>query len=179
MAIPRLHAIEREVEDIAAVANAVGMCCVLGHSFGGPLALDAALRTAAISRLIIYESWAEPDEDMTLLPEFVVPMEALIAEGRYGESVEYGEAPDEIAELRTDPMRPGWVNATASFPREVRAIQQFWLADPARRRRRHQWRRRLRSGRLVRRPGRCCRPGHRPMHGRRGQHRVGWAELQV
>jgi pimeloyl-ACP methyl ester carboxylesterase len=125
------HTIEREVEDVAAVADGLGPLCVLGHSFGGPLALEAALSTDAISGLILYEGWPDPDEDLTVLPDFLLPMEALIAAGRYEESVEYGESTEEIEKLRRDPHWSAWVDATATFPREVRAYLQFWTAKPA------------------------------------------------
>ncbi|MEX1072161.1 MAG: alpha/beta hydrolase [Chloroflexota bacterium] len=125
------YAIEREIEDVAAVADALGPLCVLGHSFGGPVALEAALVTNTISSLIIYEGWPGPDEDLTVLPDFVHPMEALIAAGRYEESVEYDETPETIERLHQDPQWPAWVDATATFPREVRAYFQFWTANPA------------------------------------------------
>jgi pimeloyl-ACP methyl ester carboxylesterase len=124
------YTIEREVEDVAAVANALGPMCVLGHSFGGPLALEAALSTGAISSLIVYEGWPDPGDDLTVLPDFLAPMEGLIGEGRYEESVEYGETPEDIAKLRRDPLWPDWVDATATFPREVRAYLSFWIANP-------------------------------------------------
>lgn len=124
------YAIEREFEDVAAVADALGPLCVLGHSFGGPVALEAALRTGAISSMILYEGWPEAGDDLTVLPDFVAPMEALIAEGRHEESVEYGEDPEAIAELRRNPLWPNWVDATVTFPREVRAYLRFWIANP-------------------------------------------------
>jgi pimeloyl-ACP methyl ester carboxylesterase len=125
------YAIEREFEDVAAVADALGPMCVLGHSVGGPMALEAALRTDAISSLIIYEGWPDPNDDLTVLPDFLLPMEELIAARRYEESVEYGETPEEIERLHRDPMWPSWVDATASLPREVRAYLRFWTAYPA------------------------------------------------
>ena len=124
------YEIEREVEDVAAVADSLGPLCVLGHSFGGPVALDAAQLTDAISSLIIYEGWPDPDEDLTVLPDYVLPMEALSAAGRYEESVEYGETPEDIAKLRRNPLWPSWVDATSTFPREVRAYYHFWTANP-------------------------------------------------
>lgn len=124
------YAIEREIEDVAAVAEALGPMCVLGHSFGGPVALDAALRTTAISSLILYEGWPEAGDDLTVLPDFVLPMEALIAAGRFEESVEYDETPEDVERLHRDPLWPAWVDATATFPREVRAYLQFWTDHP-------------------------------------------------
>ena len=54
------YSIEREYEDVAAVAEALGREArggvdVLGHSYGGRIALGAALRSTAIRRLIVYE----------------------------------------------------------------------------------------------------------------------------
>src|SRR5712692_2003132 len=50
------YALERECEDIAAVIDAIGGAVhVLGHSFGGLCALEAALLTPHLGRLILYE----------------------------------------------------------------------------------------------------------------------------
>ncbi len=59
------YASEREFEDVAAVAGAVGAECqgpvdLLGHSFGGRCALGASLRTGAIRRVISYEGAPAP-----------------------------------------------------------------------------------------------------------------------
>lgn len=55
------YAIEREHEDVAAVVDAVatatrGPVDVLGHSFGGRVALGAAPLTSNLHRLVVYES---------------------------------------------------------------------------------------------------------------------------
>ena len=60
------YAIEREFEDVAAVADDVaaaagGPVDVLGHSFGGRCALGAALLTRAIRRVVCYEGAPAPD----------------------------------------------------------------------------------------------------------------------
>ena len=50
------YALERECEDIAAVIDAIGgEVHVLGQSFGGLCALEAALLTPHLGRLILYE----------------------------------------------------------------------------------------------------------------------------
>lgn len=50
------YSVERQAEDMAAVVDAIGGSVnVLGHSFGGLCALEAALLTANIRRLILYE----------------------------------------------------------------------------------------------------------------------------
>jgi pimeloyl-ACP methyl ester carboxylesterase len=55
------YAAERELEDLAAVTEAVaaatgGPVDVVGHSLGGRIALAASLRTASIGRIVGYES---------------------------------------------------------------------------------------------------------------------------
>ena len=52
------YAIEREYEDLAAVLASVGeeAADVLGHSYGGICALECALLTAGISKLVLYEA---------------------------------------------------------------------------------------------------------------------------
>jgi len=62
---PGVYAIEREFEDLAAVAEALaadagGPVDVVGHSYGGRCALGAALRTSAIRRVVCYEGAPAP-----------------------------------------------------------------------------------------------------------------------
>ncbi len=59
------YTIEREYEDVAAVADAVAEEAgapvdVVGHSYGGRCALGAALRTSSIGRLVVYEGAPSP-----------------------------------------------------------------------------------------------------------------------
>ena len=54
---PGGYSVERELEDLAAVAEGVerdagGPVDVIGHSLGGRIALGASLRTAAIRRIV-------------------------------------------------------------------------------------------------------------------------------
>lgn len=50
------YAIEREFEDIAAVVDAIGEPVVLlGHSYGAIIALESALLTGNVRKLILYE----------------------------------------------------------------------------------------------------------------------------
>ena len=50
------YAVEHECEDIAAVIDATGApAYLLGHSFGGIIALETALRTRNLRKLILYE----------------------------------------------------------------------------------------------------------------------------
>jgi len=59
------YSIEREFEDVVAVADRLafdhgGPVDVVGHSYGGRVALGAALRTAAIGRVVCYEGAPAP-----------------------------------------------------------------------------------------------------------------------
>ena len=59
------YSIEREYEDLAAVADAVADGAgspvdVVGHSYGGRCALGAALLTPSIARLVVYEGAPSP-----------------------------------------------------------------------------------------------------------------------
>src|SRR5713226_348150 len=62
------YAVEREVEDLAAVlADAGGSACVYGHSSGAVLALEAA-RTVPFKKLAMYEPPFMVDDSRALLP---------------------------------------------------------------------------------------------------------------
>ena len=59
------YAIENEYDDLAAVAEAVAgeaemPVDVVGHSYGGRVGLGAALRSASIGRLVVYEGAPSP-----------------------------------------------------------------------------------------------------------------------
>jgi pimeloyl-ACP methyl ester carboxylesterase len=72
------YSVERQAEDMAAVVDAIGGSVnVLGHSFGGLCALEAALLTANIRRLILYEPPIVP----FLPPGFVDRLRTLLDAG--------------------------------------------------------------------------------------------------
>lgn len=53
------HALQREAEDVAAVVDSIGRSVnVLGHSHGGLCALEGALLTTNLRRLVVYEGVA-------------------------------------------------------------------------------------------------------------------------
>jgi pimeloyl-ACP methyl ester carboxylesterase len=49
------YSMEREVDDLRAVADAVGARMLFGHSYGGLIALTAARSNPDIDRLVVYE----------------------------------------------------------------------------------------------------------------------------
>ncbi|WP_437722316.1 alpha/beta fold hydrolase [Sorangium sp. So ce861] len=110
------YAIDREIEDLDAVIQAAGgAAAVFGYSSGALLALAAAARGLAITRLALYE--APPAQEAPPAPpaqaaEHVRALASLVAAGRRGDAVEYFQRrmvgiPDEVvAQLRHAPFRP-------------------------------------------------------------------------
>ena len=106
------YAVEREIEDIAALLDEVeAPTSLFGHSSGAVLALEAAnaLRDR-IGKLAMYEPPCIVDESRRVLPEdYNAHLEALVAQGRRGDAVAYfmtegpGVPPDVVASMRSDP----------------------------------------------------------------------------
>lgn len=127
------YAIEREFEDVAAVVDAIGTeVNVLGHSFGGHCVLGAALLTANIRRLVVYETDAPEGMDTQAMPaDLVDRFQSLVEAGdRVGAvTTFFREAfqmlPEEIEEAKTWPTFPAMVSAAHTFPREVRALEAY------------------------------------------------------
>jgi pimeloyl-ACP methyl ester carboxylesterase len=83
------YAVEREVEDLAAlIAEAGGSASVYAMSSGGLLALRAAASGLAIPRLALFEPPIEPDETPTGETEFTAELAGLVAAGRRRDAVE-------------------------------------------------------------------------------------------
>jgi pimeloyl-ACP methyl ester carboxylesterase len=115
------YAVEREVEDIAAlIARAGGRASVYGHSSGAGLALHAAAQGLPIDRLILHEPPYSPDreEDRRGAREYGERLETVLAEGRSGDAIELffttvGMPSEMVAEMRQD---PGWASLEALAP---------------------------------------------------------------
>jgi pimeloyl-ACP methyl ester carboxylesterase len=102
------YTIDREVEDLAAMIRAAGgSASVFGFSSGAMLALTAAARGLAITRLALYD--LPPGQS----PEHAAALADLVAAGRRGDAVEYfqrrvvGIPEPVVAQLRHAPFRPG------------------------------------------------------------------------
>jgi pimeloyl-ACP methyl ester carboxylesterase len=125
------YAIEREFEDITAVVDSIGEPVhLLGHSFGGLVALEAALLTRNLRKLVLYESFSPPG--IPPYPEGVIDrLQAMLDAGDreavltvfYGEVA--GISPDEIEQLRSSPAWPARLAAAQTLPREARADEQY------------------------------------------------------
>ena len=109
------YAIEREIEDIAAlIAVAGGSASLFGHSSGATLALKAAAAGLPVTRLVLYEPPFRTGDGHPGLPaDFAAQLAALVAAGRRGDAVELYQTtavglPQEVVEqLRHAPFRPG------------------------------------------------------------------------
>lgn len=137
---PDSYAIEREFEDLAAVADAIaaetgGPVDVVGHSFGGRCALGAALLTTSIRRVVCYEGAppASRDAASAYEPPWLLPaLSADLATGdlegvleRFMRTV-VGMDDAGIARFRADPVWPLRVAAAPTILRELEASN-----DPA------------------------------------------------
>ncbi len=126
------YAIEREFEDVAAVADVVagesGVAAdVAGHSYGGRCALGAALRTEAIRRVVSYEGAPTPT-GASYHPTGVESRlrERLAAGDRDGALTTFlrevvGMSEPDLAAYRADPVWPLRAAAAGTILRELEA----------------------------------------------------------
>lgn len=131
------YSLAAEANDVIAVVESRrAPVIVLGHSFGGVISYDAALRSKRIAGLILYEPpLRNADHGATLRA-----MEAKIAAGDREAATELfmreivGVSPDEIAAMRA---RPTWASLVATIHtsiRQDRALSAYrFNADRARR----------------------------------------------
>jgi hypothetical protein len=99
------YAVEREIEDLAAVlAAAGGSAAVFGMSAGGVLALDAAAAGLPITRLAVYE----PPLAQPFPADYLATLRGLTAEAAVDHCMveAVGLAPEHLPALRADPNWP-------------------------------------------------------------------------
>jgi pimeloyl-ACP methyl ester carboxylesterase len=84
------YAVEREIEDVAAIVQAAGGSAkVYGHSSGAILALEAAAAGVPISGLLVYEPpFCTPQEPGESWDQFAARVRALAETGRRSDAVE-------------------------------------------------------------------------------------------
>lgn len=103
------HSVQREVEDLAAIATATeGPPFVYGHSSGGALALEAAAQGVEMRKIAVYEPPYTGDIDPG--PEFSQQLDGLVQTGRRAEAAERfltltGAPSQVIAHIKAG---PGW-----------------------------------------------------------------------
>ena len=128
----REYSIEREYEDVAAVAEAIaaeagGTVDALGHSYGGRTALGAALRTDAIRRVVAYEGAPLPPGTSYRPAGLLEAVHAALARGDRDLALStflqgiVGMSDADLARYRADPVWPTRVAAAETIVREVEA----------------------------------------------------------
>ena len=124
------YSLAKEAQDIVAVVESRPTpVVVLGHSYGGVAALEAALLTTRISRLILYEApLFEPAEDSLAA---AVTIEALVEKGQPEEALVafqrdiVKQSAEELARMKTRPTWPGLVATIGKHPRQLRALAAY------------------------------------------------------
>jgi pimeloyl-ACP methyl ester carboxylesterase len=126
------YAIEREFEDIAALAATIEEPVnLLGHSYGAICALEAALRIESLQRLILYEPPISLDGESINPPGILERLEAYLGAGDREAVVStfFREVvlmpPDEFELFRSLPAWPMRVSAAHTLPRELRAQDEY------------------------------------------------------
>jgi pimeloyl-ACP methyl ester carboxylesterase len=126
------YAVDREFEDVAAVAEAVARdagapAAVVGHSFGGRVALGAALRTKSIRAVVCYEG-APPAAEERYQPEGAEErVRERLAAGDADEALAtflreiVGMSGEDLARYRADPIWPLRAAAAHTIVRELDA----------------------------------------------------------
>jgi pimeloyl-ACP methyl ester carboxylesterase len=126
-------AIEREFEDVAKVVEWTGPeTILLGHSFGAVCALEAALLTDHVQRLVLYEPAFGPE----VAPlDVIEALEALLAAGERDELLALfmnrvaGATPDQIQLMRATPAWEARLAAAHTIPRELRTARALAFAS--------------------------------------------------
>lgn len=121
------YAVEREVEDLEALIQvAGGSACVYGISSGAVLAMEAAARRLAITKLALYEPpFILDDSRPAAGDDFKAQITEMIAQGRPGDAVATfmtrgAEAPVEMVEaMRQQPMWVGMEQVAPSLVYDV------------------------------------------------------------
>jgi pimeloyl-ACP methyl ester carboxylesterase len=132
------YAVEREIDDLAALLAAVGgSAYVFGHSSGAVLALDAARVLASqIAKLALYEPPFIIDASRPPMPEeFAAHLRELVAAGRRGDAVEYwqtqlGLPAEAIAQMRQSPMWAGLEALAPTLPYDATIMGDTQRGDP-------------------------------------------------
>jgi pimeloyl-ACP methyl ester carboxylesterase len=108
------YAIQREVEDLAAlIEEAGGSAFVVALSSGGVLALDAAAAGLPITKLAVYEAPVIVDDSRPARPDdYLAEAKALIADGKKGDAIALaltkavGIPPEFVEGMRAQPFFP-------------------------------------------------------------------------
>jgi pimeloyl-ACP methyl ester carboxylesterase len=123
------YAAEREFEDVVAIVDRAGAGTnLLGHSYGAMCALEAALLTGNVGRLVLYEPSLGK---VAAPPEVVSTLEALLESDRRDELLAYfmgevaGVSSEQIEMMRALPAWQARLAVVQTIPRELRADRDY------------------------------------------------------
>src|SRR5690348_3454365 len=123
---PEPHSLGQEVQDLMAVLETVEPPVdVLGHSYGGLVALETALVTDRIGRLVLYEPSIDDDPDF---PGVVERVRSLVSADRCDDAAvtllveRSGVPPEAIDAVRELPLWPIVLRGVKVLPREGAAM---------------------------------------------------------
>lgn len=124
------YSLVKEAEDVAAVVNSrPGPVFVLGHSYGGVVALEAALLTGRMAGLMLYEPPLHEPVGNNLA--VAGRLEEMIRRGALEEALVtfqteiVKQSPEELARMKARPTWPGLVASIAVHPRQMRALSAY------------------------------------------------------
>jgi pimeloyl-ACP methyl ester carboxylesterase len=115
------YAVEREIEDLAALIEAAGgRASLYGHSSGAGLVLEAAAAGLPVDRLILHDAPYSPDDEQSRREarEYGEELRALLAEGRRGDAMARFLVLVGLPAQMVDGMRsgPSWAAMEAIAP---------------------------------------------------------------
>lgn len=126
---PEPHSLQQETEDLLVVLETFEQPVdVMGHSYGGLVALEAALVTDRIARLVLYEPSIDDDPDF---PDILERVGSLVGARRDEDAAitllveRIGVPPEAIDVVREFPLWPIVVRGTKVLPREGAAILSY------------------------------------------------------
>ena len=118
------YSVDREIEDLdGLIREAGGSALVFGMSSGAVLALDAASRIAAITKLALYEPPLMIDDTRPPIPDgYTERLNELLASGRRGDALELfmteavGVSAETVAPMRESPFWPALEASAHTLP---------------------------------------------------------------
>lgn len=121
------YSVRTEIEDLHRVLDAIGEPVDLfGWSYGGLIAVEAAVERPAPRSLTLYEPVSRP-----FAPEALDPLHAAVHDGDLDRAVEIvniavsGFTPEYVAALRADPVWPVLRSLAGPLAEELTAIDRF------------------------------------------------------
>ncbi|MFC7922088.1 alpha/beta fold hydrolase [Streptomyces cinereoruber] len=130
--------VRREVEDLdALIERAGGEAMLFGMSSGAVLALEAAARGSAVTRLALYEPPFITDDSRPPLPaDYVAHLEGLVERGAYGDAVAYfmtaavGLPAEAVEGMRQAPFWAGMEATAPTLPHDGRIMGETMSGRP-------------------------------------------------